>query len=170
MAKYSYDDVITVKDILTGAVDKESLIGKMVYCSDSINLVVRYASIDDGKGKLLEVDIDESIVSPFLVDTPSGNKVWWSYIIPEKKKEPEYIPFDLGKEEDRNFLRGKWIKSNDPEFFYEYQITNFNRSEGGIFIKIDDCHETGKTLFNEWSFIDGSVVGKLKEHECEQEK
>ena len=246
MAEYTYDDVITAKDILTGAVDKESLIGKTVYYSDLLTSIVRYASSDDGKGKLLEVDIDDSIVRPFLVNTPGGNKVWWSYIIPEKEKyyeerqaewvekvglkagdkvrilrkfddckqgfhcgmnpegqmdclvgkvvevmeidarsiclynedksdwwvwpyfclekvELEYVPFDLGKPEDRDALRGKWVKSKDPDYFYEYQITKFDQADHEIFINFEDGRTSGDELLKDFVFLDGSPVGKLKE-------
>ena len=244
MAEYTYDDVITAKDILTGAVDKESLIGKTVYYSDLLTSIVRYASIDDGKGKLLKVDIDDSIVRPFLVDTSGGDKVWWSYIIPEKEKsyeerqaewvekvglkagdkvrilkqfnigergvpfgfndamlsligdicevfeiadnrirvydkyrvtywvwpyfclekvEPEYVPFDLGKPEDRDALRGKWVKSKDPDYFYEYQITKFDQADHEIFINFEDGRTSGDELLKDFVFLDGSPVGKLKE-------
>lgn len=244
MAEYSYDDVVTLKDILTGAVDKESLIGKMVYCSDSITTIVKYASNDDMKGKLLEVSIDEGMIRPFLTGAEGGNKARWHYIIPEKEKsyeerqaewvkennlkagdkvrilkqfnigergvpfrfnnamlsligevcevfeitdnrirvydkhrvtywvwpyfclekvEPEYVPFDLSKEEDRNFLRGKWVKSNDPYYFYEYQITKFDRlGDGTYVVSFDsDGHRTGTTLLEDFVFLDGTPVGKL---------
>lgn len=247
--KYTYDDVITAKDILTGAVDKESLIGKTVYYSDLLTSIVMYASSDDGKGKLLEVDIDDSIVRPFLVDTPGGDKVWRSYIIPKKEKsyeerqaewvekvglkagdkvrilrkfddckqgfhcgmnpegqmdclvgkvvevmeidarsiclynedksdwwvwpyfclekvELEYVPFDLGKPEDRDAIRGKWVQ--DSRHGNEWMIVGFYLDETGgqgykAKLSRKNAGFTGSELLERFTFLDGTPIGKLKE-------
>ena len=156
MAEYTYKDVIIDPE------DPRVEIGAKYYRADYPKRVLHIANNDeDYIGTLEEIDT-ENPETPFVVNT-GGAYSPWACIIRKKEPEKEYIPFDLSKEEDRNFLRGKWIKSNDPEYFYEYQITNFNRNESGKFIILmDKCHETGETLLNEWSFIDGSPVGKLK--------
>ena len=160
MAEYTYKDVIIDPE------DPRVEIGKeYYYCDDPTGCLERAIKDDVTHLAGLENVYPRSIGHFFIDDTYS------ICIIRKKEPEKKYVPFDLSKAEDRDALRGKWIKSNDPMYFYEYQITNFNRNESGKFIILmDKCHETGETLLNEWSFIDGSPVGKLKEHECEQEK
>ena len=86
----------------------------------------------------------------------------WPYFCLEKV-EPEYVPFDLGKPEDRDALRGKWVKSKDPDYFYEYQITKFDQADHEIFINFEDGRTSGDELLKDFVFLDGSPVGKLKE-------
>lgn len=86
----------------------------------------------------------------------------WPYFCLEKVV-PEYIPFDLSKEEDRDALRGKWVKSKDPDYFYEYQITKFDQADHEIFINFEDGRTSGDELLKDFVFLDGSPVGKLKE-------
>ena len=75
--KYTYEDVITVKDILTGKVKKEDIIGKTGWASD-------YFPIDLNPFDLIEVTlarINTGHKNPFQ-DKASG--LWFSYFIPEK--------------------------------------------------------------------------------------
>lgn len=82
----------------------------------------------------------------------------WPYFCLEKVAGPEYVPFDLSKEEDRNFLRGKWIKSEEREAM----ITAFHTLPDGKWTV--DCsnfiNSTADGLLRFYTFLDGSPVGK----------
>lgn len=76
----------------------------------------------------------------------------------EAKDKPEYVPFDLSKEEDRAKLRGKWIKSGEREAM----ITAFHTLPGGEWTV--DCSDfinsTADGLLRFHTFLDGSPCGK----------
>lgn len=79
----------------------------------------------------------------------------------EGKDKPAYIPFDLSKEEDRDALRDKWI------------VCRYNGNEARIsaFKQTDtrgwEAHipqvglRSGRQLFDNYTFLDGSLIGKL---------
>ena len=151
--KYTYDDIVTAKDILIGKVKKEDIIGKKGWLLDcipqdmSLNVIERIGlhTCLDG------IDLDSGY--PFgNCDSP------YTYFLPEK--EAEYVPFDLSDPKDRDFLRGKWVKTKQTES--ESLISSFKYTDGGGW----QAHmpnvgfRTGRNLLEELTFLDGSVIGK----------
>ena len=120
------------------------------------------ALMDDDVGKVgfvVEDNGDKGIV----VDTENGH---WSYpyfVLEKVKDEPAYIPFDLSKPEDRDALRDKWVKSKNPDVFHEFKITQFirmNDNHQTIYVKGGTSRYSGNDLFSDYTFFDGSVIGK----------
>ena len=96
-----------------------------------------------------------------LIDIPA-NHDWHTLYEPAlKKKAKKLVPFDLSKKEDRDALRGKWITSED--FAEEYLIHNFSRTFAGTnpikYVWSSNCGN-GEALFKNYTFLDGSPVGK----------
>lgn len=76
------------------------------------------------------------------------------------KPKLEYIPFEW---EDREQLRGKWVKHKNSD--YEAQITGLNMYYNNKLIVILSNVETsviGIELLEMYTFLDGTPCGKLK--------
>lgn len=110
-----------------------------------------------GTGRINHVDNNR-----IRVVLDSDNDWWWynSDAVELIKDETDYIPFDLSDPRDRDFLRGKWVKTKQTES--ESQISSFKYTDGGGW----QAHmpnvgfRTGKNLLEELTFLDGSVIGK----------
>ena len=242
---YTYDDIVTAKDILTGKVKKEDIIGKeglflnCIPMDMSLNTLMRIGY----QRKLVDVELIEGFCfscgddnylyflpekkvlapkEPTLEDFSIGDRVvllspahniprylvgkegrivskgtfcllrimfdgssevWGTepkYLrkiednalkqvesIPEwqlsgyyNSRKPEYVPFDLSREEDRQLLRDTWIKSNYNG--NEAMISAFRHDETSgwqAYIPHTGMRD-GEQLFNNYTFIDGSVIGK----------
>lgn len=233
------DDIVTAKDILTGRVRKEDIIGKKGWFLEcipedmSLNVIERIAI----RGCLKHVELSDDC--PFVQDDEDEDT--WTYFLPEKEEpvcnppdyltdesiffidfqafcslqtlwemyrdlcpeikgytiddkgyfiafdntareffvedfdtreeavawlrgeeadKPEYIPFDLSLEEDRDALRDRWIRSKQTG--NEARISAFKHT---------DTHDwqahipqtglrNGKQLLDNYEFLDGSAVGK----------
>lgn len=210
---YTYDDVITAKDIVTGRVKEEDIIGKKGIFIDSIpddmslNTLLRAGC----EGKLIK--FTGSYMSPFWGD----NDTKWIYFIPDKEEspglrfkvgdrvkhnhgiatvvkvdksdpeltyriqfeeggllwvresnispaedEPAYIPFDLLKPEDRDFLRGKWVRRKNVDELWEDQILSFGSQSGhkDPYAAMNMTAERADALLKYYEFLDGSPIGK----------
>lgn len=244
---YTYDDIVTAKDILTGKVKKEDIIGKKGWLLDcipqdmSLNVITRLGV----HVCLTEIDLDS--ISPFgdggipftyflpdkeesapepVIEKKSykerqaewvesnnvkvGDKVrivkewngfekgnkptvgetgriecidppnvrvrfdsdndWWWYdfdAVELIKDESAYIPFDLSDPKDRDFLRGKWVRSKNPDVFNEFEIAHFvriNNTNQDIMVETSNgvSYFAGELLYD-YEFLDGSHVGRRKE-------
>ena len=80
-----------------------------------------------------------------------------------KKVESKYIPFDLGKEEDRARLRGAWIRRKDYPGD-EYQIVGISITNDLVFFD-DSAQLVTEALLERCEFVDGTPCGKLEEEE-----
>lgn len=236
--EYTYDDIITAKDILTGRVKKEDIIGKTGWFMDSMPCDMSLDGIERESKHYCLRHVELNWKCPFFADDGDGGT--WTYFLPEKeesapiprfkigdrvkivkewdgfvkgynptigetgrieeideyesvkvvldsdgdfwwyrpdsveliedkaalspvegKDKPAYIPFDLSKEEDRNFLRGKWIKQKDIPKKTEMQIIGFRITEAeqawccdlGMWVPAED-------LLSDWVFLDGSPCGR----------
>ena len=244
MAEYTYEDIITAKDILTGKVKKEDIIGKRGWLLDFIPKDMNMDEIErEGlHGRLREIDLD--CASPFRDDclpftyflpekeestektekksyeerqakwvkdnnVKVGDRVrilrkaedhedgwgdvwtvgcsvgcgeivdinnkygirvcmddtpwtsWYPYFVLEKvEDEPEYVPFDLSREEDRQFLRDKWIRSKQTG--NEARIVCFKHTrEHDWQAHIPQTGlRSGFELLHNYEFLDGSPIGK----------
>lgn len=86
-------------------------------------------------------------------------------IVYSTASKSKYVPFNLSKEEDRNFLRGKWIKKKDTSLLgKEFCITSFEQVEKNkkrfwcVFANRELL--TSKMLTNDYTFIDGTPITK----------
>ena len=98
----------------------------------------------------------------------SGNE--WVYEIDALElieDEPAYIPFDLSDPNDRDFLRGKWVRSKNPDVFNEFKIAHFvrvNNINQDIKVRTSgECTYFAEELLCDYEFLDGSPVGRRKE-------
>lgn len=171
MPEYTYEDIITAKDIITGKVKKEDIIGKKGWGVDKLDQLSEVI-----KDKTCELNtIAESTIYPFL-----SGLCWYIYFLPEKVEKLEYEPFDFDDPEDRKELMGKTIINNygldgDGEF-REVMIVGFmNKSdedsdcwssngdtEGTIAMTVEGYFHADE-LLKECTFLDGTPCGKLKE-------
>ena len=108
----------------------------------------------DGK-----VDFSKAIIDMEAGDGPASIK--------RAEDEPEYIPFDLSNPKDRDFLRGKWVRSKNPDVFNEFEITHFvrvNNTNQDIKVETSNgiSYFAGELLYD-YEFLDGSHVGRRKE-------
>lgn len=76
----------------------------------------------------------------------------------EKKKK--LVPFDLSKKEDRDALRGKWIVDSEGG---EHFINAFYPTRevcNGVYLTMASICGNAIILFENYTFLDGSPVGK----------
>ena len=108
----------------------------------------------DGK-----VDFSKAIIDMEAGDGPASIK--------RAEDEPEYVPFDLSDPKDRDFLRGKWVRSKNPDVFNEFEIAHFVRiNNTNQDIKVETsggCTYFAGELLYDYEFLDGSHVGRRKE-------
>ena len=97
----------------------------------------------DGKG------IEYSFIKDSWYDdkNPCWNLVDYNYRV---KEAPEYIPFTF---EDAEFLIGKIVSSKKKQ----YKVMIFECNKKSV------QHYTYEELLNNWTFLDGSPCGKLKQ-------
>ena len=147
--KYTYEDIIInpEDERLKGA------IGKEVYYDDKPILAVQYANQNVKTGTLIRLN-KKGEQYPFCVQRREAeDKFNYVCIIIKKEPKVKYVPFDLSKKEDRDFLRGKWIRYKMTGD--EYQITSLSSN---LAIGI-----TGEELLKYYTFLDGTPVGKRVE-------
>ena len=160
MTEYTYEDIVTAKDLLTGKVKAEDIINKVGWFMDelpfdlSLNLLERACP----RKKLFAVDPSEPQPFFFMED----GKKSFTYFLPEKESAPEWMPLDLSKPEDRELLRGKWIRSkvNDHESVataFKYQEYEWKAHLPQMGLK------SGRTLLDDYTFLDGSPIGRKVE-------
>ena len=145
MAEYTYKDVIIDPE------DPRVEIGKEYYFANFPSACISKANSNVSAARLYDIDVEDDC--PFRTDD-CGRVVC---II--RKKEPKYVPFDLGNEEDRARLRGAWIRIKDiPNI--EYLIYGLNAK----FVLLG-CNVNVKTdeLLKNYEFIDGTPCGRLVE-------
>ena len=146
--KYTYANIIIDPN------DKrlEGAIGKEVYYDDTPFDVLQDANKNGEVGIFSKIDKTQDNGYPFSVNT-GNNEIGYCCIIIKKEPEVKYVPFDLSKKEDRDFLRGKWVRYKMTGD--EYQITSLSSN---LAIGI-----TGEELLKYYTFLDGSPVGKKED-------
>lgn len=160
MAEYAFADIITGKDILTDQVKDADIIGVKGYFTDNIQVIVDAFDSKSFPDPLLE-GILETVSYAGRFKRKADGK-YYSYFIREKESDKRYVPFDLSLEEDRNFLKGRWIKTDGDE----EKITGFERDDDGVWhIKISADYLSSEDMLNLWKFDDGLPCGKLVEEE-----
>ena len=149
-------DKYTYADVIIDPVDPRVEIGAEYYFEDTAMEVLELAQDNVGSSKLEE--IYESNF-PFKF---KGVTDGYACIIRKKEPKKRYVPFDLTKEEDRNFLKDRWIKTDGDE----EKITGFERDDDGVWhIKISADYLLPEDMLNLWRFEDNTLCGKLVEEE-----
>lgn len=136
---------------------------------DKVRILRTAEDNEDGWGAIWMSLMDETvgeIGTVIEVSNYSGICVdywFYPYFVLEKTDEAVYIPFNLSKQEDRYALRDKWVKSTNPDVFHEFKITQFvrmNDDHQTIYVKAGTNRYSGNDLFYDYTFLDGSPVGK----------
>ena len=179
----------TRKDIIMDPNDPrlEGAIGKKVYSSSDVNLVLNRANNDEYEMTLTQVeDVDSE---PFTVMNTDGTEYDADFIIIKKKEKPKpkYVPFKNITEfldayrsapgclnEEAYFLsnHGMWLKDKDRKgaYFMVTEIWNEGVVVSDIKMKTtkegnDEYYTTNETrewkeLLRDYTFLDGSPCGK----------
>ena len=168
MIEYTYEDIIMDPEDprLEGA------IGKECYFSDYPKKLLNSAIYNLPEYLDCLTDIKKEGVCTFV--DKKGTK-WASIIIKKEEPKPKYVPFESKEEfieafhyhdnanysetEDILMNYGMWLKDkNSHEIFLVTGV--FNQS---IHICDFDSDESWGELLNEYTFLDGSPCGRLKE-------
>ena len=162
---YTYDDIITAKDILAGRVKKEDIIGKQGWFFDSFPPELSKKSLEDDANVLIVYGVLDN-VSPNALYPFCEASDNWTYFLPEKVEEPRYIPFDLSDPKDRDALRGKWIRHKWTG--NEWLISGFYKEKplgDGWRVRISrkNAGFSARDLLDGCEFLDSSPVGKKEE-------
>ena len=161
MSEYAFADIITGKDILTDQVEDKDIIGAKGYFASDLKTIVD--SFDDNTfpDSLLEGTVETvSYVGRFK---RKEDGIYFDYFIRKKEPEKKYVPFDLSKEEDRDALRGKWVR--DSRWGHEWMVEGFFIDEAtgaGYKAKLSrkKAGFNGEQLLERYVFLNGSPVGK----------
>lgn len=150
--KYTY----TFEDIIIDPHDERVKVGEKYFFYNNPTLAVESANGSDIESfELIKVTSDTPC--PFVSLTGGAS----CCIIKEKKKESqvEYVPFNLDNEDDRNCLRDKWVRRKGGD--YEVPINSFGLHDG----RWRTSGLLGRDLFEFFTFLDGSPVGKKIENQ-----
>ena len=170
----------TRKDIIMDPNDPrlDGAIGKKVYSSSDINLLLHRANNDEHEMTLTQVeDVDSE---PFTVTDMNEHDFDADFIIIKKEEKPEYIPFESVEEFlDEYFLNkekyttgillkleGVWLREKETgalcmatEIWDEGLVigdTKLTIIGTDVFNDMMEWDE----LFNKYTFLDGSPCGK----------
>lgn len=148
--KYTYADVIVDPN------DPRVEIGEEYYFGNTPQDVLGFAN-KQGRGDILK-GIVKAAQYPFGMENQEFRKCC---LIRKKEPAKKYVPFDLTKEEDRDKLRGAWVRIKDiPNI--EYLIYGLNAKF--VLLGVNANVETDELLRN-YEFVYGSPCGKLVEEE-----
>ena len=152
MTEYTYKDVIIDPEDPRVEIGAKYWVGKtptevlLNARAEAVTIILSY--------------VDETLFAPFVASALDGEG--FSCLIRKKEPEKKYVPFDLSKEEDRSFLKGRWIKTDGDE----EQITGFERDDDGVWhIKISADYLLSEDMLNLWKFDDGLPCGVLVEED-----
>lgn len=148
MAKYTYKDVIIDPN------DARAKIGEKYYTGYTPTNCVQNANKEELLTELVKNRLEGNF--PFLIKNTAGTGYVCCLIKPKGPKI-KYVPFDLSKKEDRDFLRGKWIRHK--KYSTEILIDCFSIDTGKWYVN----GYSAKPLFDNFTFLDGTPVGKKVE-------
>lgn len=161
--KYTYADVIIDPN------DPRVEIGKEYYSSKNIPDALFKANEGDEMFCYKLLSVHDGAYGPFWMDKDSPSS--FDFLIRKKEPEKKYVPFDLNDPEVRKALMGKTIKANNRSFsrqYVEFTISCFELVDEGAegvsgYWMVNGIKED--ELFHDWTFLDGSICGKLTEGE-----
>lgn len=128
-----------------------AVIGSKGYFSDDIvDLKTMAEEEEDAYLKELNAINTERCTYPFFSENGHWYGLFYPVVIPKKKK---LVPFTW---EDREMLRGKWIRKK--ECTHEIRITTILFDGDDKKLRINGI--SAVDLFDKWEFLDGSPFGK----------
>lgn len=127
-----------------------AVIGSKGYFSDDIIGLKTMTEVEDTYLNELNAINTERRAYPFFSDNGYWYGLFYPVVIPKKKK---LVPFTW---EDREMLRGKWIRKK--ECAHEIRITTILFDGDDEKLRINGI--SAVDLFNKWEFLDGSPFGK----------
>ena len=168
----------TRKDIIMDPNDPrlEGAIGKKVYSSSDINLVLNRANNDEYEMTLTQVeDVDSE---PFTVMNTDGTEYDADFIIikQKEKSKPKYVPFGnvtefldayrsapgcLNEEDYYLSKNGIWLKQKDPKG----HVMATEIYDNGVVIGSNISETPWGELLEYYTFLDGIPCGKEVEEE-----
>ena len=151
----------------------EGTIGKKVYSSSDVNLVLNRANNDEYEMTLTQVeDVDSE---PFTVMNTDGTEYDADFIILKKEEpKPKYVPFESADEfinvyDSTNFsvkkgtienkllyYGGIWLK--DKEMYAKSMVTEIY--DDGVILGSNQSEILWNRLLEKFTFLDGSPCGK----------
>lgn len=162
----------TRKDIIMDPNDPrlEGAIGKKVYSSSDVNLVLNRANNNEYEMTLTQVeDVDSE---PFTVMNTDGTEYDADFIIIKKEEpKPEYVPFEnvtefldayknlkgcITEEELFLYIRGIWLKGK----FSKTYCMVAKIEDMGVFVVNYLDRIPWEELLEDYTFLDGSPCGK----------
>lgn len=150
MAEYTYKDVIIDPE------DPRVEIGADYYFALGAQACIDYANMDVRISTLDDIDTSGNY-NPFITSEKD-----YPFIIRKKEPEKRYVPFDLSKEEDREFLRYKWIRCKRNDFESCITAFKYHDTEWKAHVPQQGLRN-GEQLLDNYEFMYGSPVGKLVE-------
>ena len=166
--KYTYADVIIDPE------DPRVEIGAEYYTGDYPRTALNRANAGERFGVLKCVDKKQEetpfIVAESFIVADGAGSVPWACLI-RKKEQKKYVPFDFDDPEVRKALMGKTIKADNRPFsrqYVEFTISCFELVDEGAegvggYWMVNGIKED--ELFHDWTFLDGSICGKLTEED-----
>ena len=162
MSEYTYKNLI----IDPTSEEAKTCIGKRVYYSSNPASCLQYANDHDMECCKVLKGINPDDIYPFVL---KDNNIFCSCIILcEEEPEPKYVPFESPQEFISAYSKaskevmpdteamlsklGIWLKGSE-----HYELVTYIYNKG---ITIDDVSINWKTLFDFYTFLDGSPVGK----------
>lgn len=189
MEEYTYDNVI----INPTQEDVESLIGKEVYFEAKPFLCLKAANEKLASNLGILVEVYKDSINPFCVKGKSGSYKYPCIIEKKEEPKPEYSEFE-SQEEFLNYYAyhrdklvesslnhqlssfgGVWLKGKKPNVLYmvieiwdEGVVLGDTKMRAtnqwcGEYVKANTATEW-KELCENYTFLDGSPCGKLKEN------
>ena len=188
MNEYTFEDLIINPEIP----GLEGLIGKEVYFNNIPLRCLEWANTNCNTGVLKEIRKD--CLCPFRVDNREGDIIGFACIIIKKEEpKPKYVPFE-SQEEFLNYYAyhrdklvesslnhqlssfgGVWLKGKKPNVLYmviaiwdEGVVLGDTKMRAtnqwcGEYVKANTATEW-KELCENYTFLDGSPCGKLREN------
>ena len=163
MAEYTYKDII----IDPTSEEAKNAIGKKCYMYDSPTMLLKMANSDDD-ARTLE-SIDESDY-PFN-DKEFGSE-WTCIIVKKEEPNPEYIPFQDGREFFNSYLSVESRLEKEDYFLSNHGIWLKDKTSKAYYMvtKIwdignDSDEISWKELLEYYTFLDDSPCGKEVEDE-----
>ena len=169
MAEYTFENLIMNPE----TPGLESLIGKKVYSGTAPLDCLKRANKDYEVGILREIRKD--CLCPFLVEVPNGMIFNYVCIIPKKEEQKsKYVPFQDGREFFNSYLSVESRLEKEDHFLSNHGIWLKRRESDDLFMVVDiwdDGVVIGSNQFttswndlsNDYTFLDGSPCGRLKE-------
>lgn len=152
MSEYTYKDVIIDPE------DPRVEIGKEYYSSN--NIIVALFKANEGNETFCYrlISVQEGDYGPFRMDKEEPS--CFDFLIRKKEPEKRYVPFDLSLPEDREKLRGAWVRMKT---FLEREEPILCITERAVYVSFERAGISPEVLLSLYEFVDGTPCGKLVE-------